>query len=169
MKVVLNIHDDAENAVEVGGGVTNKALTSNVATLTTAEAHGLVVDDVVVVAGVDAVFDGEFTVASVPTATTFTYAKTNANVASAADTGTVSRVPTHVLLDLPGGRRGRKVLLQNNGPGDVHFDFTEPDGELADVGVILLAASAPITVELDGDLYLTTDADDTDFRYALGT
>lgn len=76
----------------VGGGITNKALTSNVATLTTTSAHGLAVGDYVTVAGVDATFNGTFRVASVPTATTFTYAKTNTNVTSAAATGTVTKV-----------------------------------------------------------------------------
>jgi hypothetical protein len=66
------------------GSVNNKALTSNVATLTTAAAHGLAVDDEVWVEGVDATFNGKYTVTGVPTTTTFTYAKTNANVASAA-------------------------------------------------------------------------------------
>lgn len=64
--------------------ITNKALASNVATLTTATAHTLAIGDIVVVGTVDATFNGTHVVASVPTSTTFTYAKTNANVASAA-------------------------------------------------------------------------------------
>jgi len=67
-----------------GAAVTNKALSGNVATLTTATAHNLVVNDVVTVSGVDATFDGTYTVASVPTATTFTYARTAADVAGTA-------------------------------------------------------------------------------------
>ena len=78
-------------AVVVGGTVSNKALTSNVATLTTASAHGLTVGDSVTVAGVDAVFNGSYTVVATPTGTTFTYAKTNADVTSAAATGTVTK------------------------------------------------------------------------------
>jgi hypothetical protein len=70
--------------------ISNKALTSNVATLTTAAAHNLEVGDSVVIAGVDATFDGTYTVVSVPSGTTFTYAKTNANVTSAAATGTAT-------------------------------------------------------------------------------
>jgi hypothetical protein len=66
------------------GSVNNKALTSNVATLTTAAAHGLAVDDEVWVEGVDSTFNGKYTVTGIPTTTTFTYAKTNANVSSAA-------------------------------------------------------------------------------------
>ena len=63
--------------------VENKALTSNVATLTTRAAHNYLVGDSVVVAGVDATFNGTYSITTVPTSTTFTYAKTNANVASA--------------------------------------------------------------------------------------
>lgn len=66
--------------------VTNKALTSNVATLTTA-AHGYKVGDVVTVSGVGKPFDGEFTITAVASTTTFAYAKTNANVSSVASSG----------------------------------------------------------------------------------
>jgi hypothetical protein len=66
------------------GSVNNKALTSDVATLTTAAAHGLAIGDEVWVEGVDATFNGKYTVTGVPTTTTFTYAKVNTNVASAA-------------------------------------------------------------------------------------
>jgi len=72
--------------------VSNKALTSNVATLTTSTAHNLIAGDVVWIIGVDATFNGEYTVVSVPTSTTFTYAKTASNVSSTAvsPTGTVA-------------------------------------------------------------------------------
>jgi len=66
------------------GTVTNKALTSNVATLTTGSAHKLAVGDSIWVEGVDSTFNGQYTVASVPSTTTFTYAKTASNVASTA-------------------------------------------------------------------------------------
>jgi hypothetical protein len=64
--------------------ITNKALTSNVATLTTSAAHGLSVGMQIVVTNVDATFNGEYRITGVPTTTTFTYAKTAANVPSAA-------------------------------------------------------------------------------------
>jgi hypothetical protein len=67
--------------------VSNKALTSNVATLTTSATHGFAVGDYVVVSSVDATFNGTYVVASVPTTTTFTYAKTATNVTSAAASG----------------------------------------------------------------------------------
>lgn len=70
--------------------VTNKELTSNVATLTTAVAHGLGVGQVVTVSGVDSTFNGTYTITVVGSTTTFSYAKTATNVTSAAATGTVT-------------------------------------------------------------------------------
>lgn len=72
--------------------VTTKALTANVATITTSAAHGLTTGMGVKVSTGDAVFDGNVTVASTPTSTTFTYARTNANVGSTASSGTVDTV-----------------------------------------------------------------------------
>jgi hypothetical protein len=68
----------------ITASVSNKALTTNVATLTTSSAHGFAAGMEVVITGVDAVFNGTYTIATVPTTTTFTYAKTNANVTSTA-------------------------------------------------------------------------------------
>jgi uncharacterized repeat protein (TIGR02543 family) len=62
--------------------ISNKALTSNVATLTTSEAHGLSQNDTIYVTDLGSPFDGAFTVSSVPTNTTFTYAVTNADISS---------------------------------------------------------------------------------------
>jgi N4-gp56 family major capsid protein len=69
--------------------VTNKALTSNVATLTTAVAHGLGVGQVVTISGVDSTFNGTYTLTAV-TSDTLSYAKTATNVTSVAATGTVT-------------------------------------------------------------------------------
>ena len=68
--------------------ITNKARTSNVATITTSTAHGLEAGDYVTVASSDSTFNGTFTVASTPTTTTFTYANTGNNVTSTSATGT---------------------------------------------------------------------------------
>lgn len=75
--------------------ITNKAITANVATLTTASPHGLAIGDVVVVSGVDSTFDGTHSVATVPTSTTFTFMSTTATVASVASAGQLIR--THNL------------------------------------------------------------------------
>jgi hypothetical protein len=64
--------------------ITNKALTSNVATLTTSAAHGLTVGMTITITDVDATFNGAYRVTTVPTTTTFTYAKVASDVASTA-------------------------------------------------------------------------------------
>jgi hypothetical protein len=79
----------------ITASVTNKALTSNVATLT-ANAHGFAVGMTVEVSGVDATFNGSYTITAV-TANTFSYAKTAADVASAqvSPAGTAFSNDTH--------------------------------------------------------------------------
>jgi hypothetical protein len=62
--------------------ISNKALTSNVATLTTTAVHGLSIGMQITITGVDATFNGEYRITTIPTTTTFTYAKTASNVAS---------------------------------------------------------------------------------------
>ncbi len=70
--------------------ITTAALTSNIATITTSTPHGLAVGQFVdVVGATNSVFDGTFVVASVPSTTTFTYAKTTGDVVSAASTGRI--------------------------------------------------------------------------------
>ena len=74
---------------QLSATVTNKALTSNVATLTTSAAHSFVSGDIVNVSIGDAVFDGQYTCTAGTTGSSVTYARTNANVTSAVATGTV--------------------------------------------------------------------------------
>lgn len=67
--------------------VTNKSLTSNVATLTTSASHSMTASTYFTVSGVDSTFNGSYTVLDVPTPTTFTYSKTASNVSSTAVSG----------------------------------------------------------------------------------
>jgi uncharacterized repeat protein (TIGR02543 family) len=62
--------------------VTTRSLTSNVVTLTTSSPHGFVVGMTVSVININSTFNGSYTITSVPTTTTFTYAKTATNVTS---------------------------------------------------------------------------------------
>ena len=79
--------------------ITNHALTSNIATLTTPVNHGLKVGDRVYVLGnANTILNGSVLVASVPTSTTFTYPRTNANIASA-----VTSTSTITSLSVPIG------------------------------------------------------------------
>lgn len=61
--------------------IDQKSLTSDIATLRTTTNHGYLAGDVVDITGVGAPFDGtNINIIDVPTTTTFTYAKVNANV-----------------------------------------------------------------------------------------
>jgi hypothetical protein len=90
--------------------ITNTVLTAGTATITTSAAHNLKVNQGVVIAGVaNNVYNGSYIVTAVPTATTFRYARSNANINSAAASGTAT------LFRSPGlGARvqGRVVLTK---------------------------------------------------------
>lgn len=69
---------------DLAASVNNKSLTSNIATLTTSSAHGFTTGQSVVVAGVDATFNGTYTITATPSTTQFRYAKTATDVTSTA-------------------------------------------------------------------------------------
>ena len=95
--------------------VSNKALTSNVATLTTSSAHNLLAGDEIVVTDVDATFNGTYVVLDVPTNVTLTYDKVAANVVSAAvsPTGTITFGPDILEIDT----RDHEVALNGDAIG----------------------------------------------------
>jgi hypothetical protein len=70
--------------------VSNKALASDVATITTSATHGFSVGDIVVITGVDSTFNGTHYITAVPTTTTFTFVKDAANVTSSVATGSAA-------------------------------------------------------------------------------
>lgn len=72
--------------------ISNSARTGSTATLTTSTAHGLRVGDEITVSGTNGnpSLEGTWTIATVPSTTTFTYTTTTSGtITSAADTGTV--------------------------------------------------------------------------------
>jgi hypothetical protein len=77
------------NPTTVVRNVITKELTDDVATLTTSVDHGFVVGQSVVVDGVDATFDGTYTITAV-SANTFSYDKTDSDVTAASATGTAT-------------------------------------------------------------------------------
>jgi|688.fasta_scaffold50603_3 hypothetical protein len=98
--------------------VSNKALTSNIATLTTSTTHELVAGDTVTVSGVDSTFNGEYEVIATPTTSTFTYSKTASNVGSTAASGSAVRAADVLEIDtyerevaLNGLVAGARVIL----------------------------------------------------------
>jgi hypothetical protein len=65
--------------------ISNKAITTNLATITTSASHGVTqVGTIVTIAGVDSTHDGTYTIHSIPSVTTFTYVSTTATQASSA-------------------------------------------------------------------------------------
>jgi hypothetical protein len=77
-------HDlEYRSSVNETYSVSNKALTSNVATITTSTPHDFNVDNTITVTGVDATFNGTYVVTA-KTSTTVSYAKTATNVTSTA-------------------------------------------------------------------------------------
>jgi hypothetical protein len=74
-------------SVVIAAASTGAVRTSNVVTITTTTAHGLVTSDPVQIRGVtDSSFNGAFLLASAPTTTTFTYAQTAGDATSGAGT-----------------------------------------------------------------------------------
>ena len=66
--------------------ISNKALTSNVVTITTSTAHEIIPTQTVSIYNVDSTFNGVHDVIATPSATTFTFALSSTNVASTAVT-----------------------------------------------------------------------------------
>lgn len=114
--LMLDEYDVDKIFPKITASVNNKALTSNVATLTTTAAHGFCVGMEVTVAGVDATFNGTYRITTVPTTTTFTYAKTASNVTSAAvsPVGTASSEVIH-FVDYNSGSDDKVYAICDDG------------------------------------------------------
>ena len=122
--------------------ITSRSLTSNVVTLTTSSPHGFVVGMTVSVININSTFNGSYTITSVPTTTTFTYAKTATNVTSASVTpsgrATVTALTvyaqfvgiTYTILYNGNGNTGGTVpstgSVQNGGTAHVISGATNP-------------------------------------------
>ena len=78
--------------------VTTKQISTNTATITTGTVHGITTGDTVVISGVDATFNGTYTVASTPT--TFTYTKVASNTGPTAVSPVGSAISKHNWLEL---------------------------------------------------------------------
>lgn len=130
--------------------VSNKALTSNVATITTSAAHGLFVGDTVKITGVDTTFNGTWTIATVPSTTTFTFTRTATNVTSAAATGSVYPAATAASQSV-------RLTIQWGATTAVDDDitFTVPSQSglyLVVPGLILKGNATPLVVRAYADI-----------------
>lgn len=130
--------------------VSNKALTSNVATITTSAAHGLFVGDSVKITGVDNTFNGIWTITTVPSSTTFTYARTSANVTSAAASGSVYPAATAASQNV-------RLTIQWGGTtavdDDITYTVTNQNGlYLIAAGLLLQGNATPLVVRAFADV-----------------
>lgn len=122
---------------ELTAAVTNKALTANVARLTTSTPHGFSIGERVHVSSVGAPFDGVFTITSVPTSTTFSYAAVGTDVTAAAATGSVYvEAGARVVNDLP-DVSGAADADGFNVPGNVGFNADR------DIDYVVLSSESP--------------------------
>jgi hypothetical protein len=89
------------SAIDNETTISNKALTSNIATISTGSTpHGLIAGDGVTIYGVDSTFNGTYTVLDAPTTTSFRYNKTATNVTSAGTTGNFDKVNSNYFIAL---------------------------------------------------------------------
>lgn len=120
----------------INASVNNKALTDNLATLTTAAAHNFVAGETVTVSGVDSTFNGTYEIAATPTTTTFTYVKTAADVTSAAVTpaGSAEVAPdSRAVTTLPNPDQPGTY----NVPGNVNYNADD------DIDYIIVSSEDP--------------------------
>lgn len=167
-------------ALTKGTLVTNKAKTSNVVTLTTSTAHGLAVGDSVWIEGVAAVAGsvfnsgeaptpGPFTVVSVPSTTTFTYALTGANVASTAVSSSVAKVqsPGSIYIE------SESTLITSGylTTGNIRFGTLEPKNfkRLIGRGDFRYGTFVLETVDMDGTEYEHISYDSVVSSIEVGT
>lgn len=130
--------------------VTNKVLTTNVATITTSAAHGLFVGDTVKITGVDSTFNGTWAVATVPSTTTFTYTRTAANIGTVGSGGTVYIKATAASQDV-------RLTLQWGGTtspdDDITYTVPSQNGPyLIAAGFILKGNATPLIVKAYADV-----------------
>ena len=154
----------------VGGTITNKELTSNVATLTTASAHGLNVGDEVWVQGVDSTFNSTnlFTITAATT-TTFSYTKAATNVVSAAVTSAtaIANVPGYTYIESNTEKAASGYLTT----GFIRYNTLEPKNfkRLLGRGDFTFGSMTLNTVDEDGTVYDIISYDATVPSVEVGT
>ena len=160
----------ASAANTVGETITNKELTSNVATLTTASAHGLNVGDEVWVQGVDTTFNSTalFTITSA-TATTFSYAKTASDVVSTpvSSPTAIANANGYVSIESDTEKAASGYLTT----GFIRYNTLEPKNfkRLLGRGDFTFGSMSLNTVDKDGTIYDVISYDATVPSVEVGT
>lgn len=159
--------------------ITNKALSANVATITTSAAHNLVVGQSVniLLQDPDEKFDGVHVVTSAPTTTTFTYESINSDVASVGAAGTATGFTWYTLYTCPAATAAVISSLiinnRNNGGGYYQIAIADSTTVAAEDYIVyndLAAANETVSLTLGLTLdstnkYLMVAASDADFTF----
>jgi hypothetical protein len=95
--------------------ITNKQMSSDVASITMGSEHGFVVGENVSVSGLDDTFDGTYKIVSIPTSTSFTYKIERSTVNTAAIRSIFSGVATITLTSEHGFSLGEQVFVSDVG------------------------------------------------------
>ena len=146
----------ATTANSVGGTITNKAMTSGVATLTTASAHGLVAGDSVWVQGVDSDFNSTTSAWTLTSATTTTFTYTSAVTSTVTSTAVTSAT---ALANVPGSTYAEdETQLAPTGylqTGFIRYNTLEPKNykRLVARGDFTYGSMTLETVDADGTEY----------------
>ena len=145
--------------------ITNKSLTSNVATLTTSSAHSFNVGETVSITGVDSVFNGTYTITAVPSTTTFRYSRVNSNIASTSSSGTatLTTVPFAFISSNANAKAARSI-------GNANYKFTVP---LSDTGSVSMSIESGSTTPsfLTGWIYIgsANDVENATITFTSGS
>lgn len=167
--------------------ITNSVLTSNVVTITTSTAHGYVVGQRVTVtiltgpsAGDIVIMNGTYTITVVGSSTTFSYARTNANISTVASTGStvmnwLSTIPTgttSVTLTFPVGSFALVVVPTVGSLTDCTYTYASVNGvTVTDGGVFhLTSQTSNVIAGTEGDTVTIARGTTTplDFLFCMG-
>jgi hypothetical protein len=160
----------ASAANTVGGTITNKELTSNVATLTTASAHGLDVGDEIWVQGVDSTFNStDLYTITAATTTTFSYAKTASDVVSTpvSSPTAIANANGYVSIESDTEKAASGYLTT----GFIRYNTLEPKNfkRLLGRGDFTFGSMSLNTVDKDGTIYDVISYDATVPSVEVGT
>jgi hypothetical protein len=151
--------------------ITNVSLLANVATITTSSAHGYSPGDSVTVDASNNTFDGSYTITSVPTSTTFTYAKTystaknitnvelTSNVATITSAAHGYSVSDYVTVDCSNNTFDGNYAITAVTTDTFSYDLTNPNiTSVAATGTVYLGiASVSATGTIVAGAYTGTD------------
>jgi hypothetical protein len=151
-------------AVTVGGTITNKQMTSGVATLTTSSAHNLVAGNSIWVQGVDSNFNSTNTPWTITSATTTTFTYTSAVTATVASTAVTSAVALANVTGYAYGEDESELIASGYlQTGYIRYQTLEPKNfkRLVARGDFTYGSMTLETVDADGNEYDLISYDST--------